>query len=58
MNLVERFFADITQDCVREGSFRSVKQLIEAIEEFLEVRNQQPRRYIWRAKGEDILRKI
>lgn len=58
MNLVERFFADITQDCVREGSFRSVKQLIEAIEEFLEVRNQQPKRYIWRAKGEDILRKI
>jgi len=58
MNLVERFFADLTQDCVREGSFRSVKQLIEAIEEFLEVRNQQPKRYIWRAKGEDILRKI
>jgi transposase len=58
MNLVERFFADLTQDCVREGSFRSVKQLIEAIEEFLEVRNQQPKRYIWRAKGEEILRKI
>jgi transposase len=58
MNLVERFFADLTQDCVREGSFRSVKQLIEAIEEFLEVRNEEPKRYIWRAKGEDILRKI
>ena len=58
MNLVERFFADITQDCVREGSFRSVKQLIEAIEEFLDVRNEQPKRYVWRAKGEDILRKI
>jgi transposase len=58
MNLVERFFADLTQDCVREGSFRSVKALIEAIDEFLEVRNQEPKRYIWRAKGEDILRKI
>jgi transposase len=58
MNLVERFFADLTEDCVREGSFRSVKQLIEAIEEFLDVRNQEPKRYIWRAKGEDILRKI
>jgi transposase len=58
MNLVERFFADLTQDCVREGSFRSVKQLIDAIEEFLEVRNEQPKRYIWRAKGEEILRKI
>jgi hypothetical protein len=58
MNLVERFFADLTQDCVREGSFRSVKALIDAIDEFLEVRNQEPKRYIWRAKGEDILRKI
>lgn len=58
MNLVERFFADLTQECIREGSFRSVKQLIEAIEEFLDVRNHQPKRYIWRAKGEDILRKI
>src|SRR5580700_10949296 len=58
MNLVERFFADLTQDCVREGSFRSVKALIEAIDEYLEVRNQEPKRYIWRAKGEDILRKI
>jgi transposase len=58
MNLVERFFADLTVDCVREGSFQSVRDLIEAIDEFLAVRNEQPKRYVWRAKGEDILRKI
>jgi transposase len=58
MNLVERFFADLTADCVREGSFASVRELIDAIDEFLEVRNEAPKRYVWRAKGEDILRKI
>src|SRR5215469_18947111 len=58
MNLVERFFADLTVDCVRDGSFQSVRDLIEAIDEFLAVRNEQPKRYVWRAKGEDILRKI
>lgn len=58
MNLVERFFADLTGDYVREGSFASVRELIEAIDEFLAVRNEEPKRYVWRAKGEDILRKI
>ena len=58
MNLVERFFADLTEDCVREGSFESVRALIEAIDEFLAVRTEEPKRYVWRAKGEDILRKI
>ncbi len=58
MNLVERFFADLTGDCIREGSFKSVKELIDAIEEYLADRNANPKRYVWRAKGEDILRKI
>ncbi len=58
MNLVERFFADITNDCIREGSFQSVQELIEAIEEYLAVRAEAPKRYVWRAKGEEILRKI
>ena len=58
MNLVERFFADLTGDCIREGSFQSVRELIEAIAEYLADRNANPKRYVWRAKGEDILRKI
>jgi len=43
---------------VRAGSFESVRALIEAIDEFLAVRNEEPKRYVWRAKGEEILRKI
>ena len=58
MNLVERFFADLTQDCIRDGSFRAVRELIDAIEDYLSARNEQPKKYTWRAKGEEILRKI
>lgn len=58
LNLVERFFADITQEAIRDGSFSSVRQLITAIEDYLVRRNEQPKRYQWRAKGEDILAKI
>jgi transposase len=58
MNLVERFFADLTEDVVRDGSFPSVRALIGAIEEFLAVRAEAPKRYQWRAKGEEILAKI
>ena len=58
LNLVERFFADLTQDCVRDGSFESVRQLVQAIEAYLADRNQHPKRYTWRAKGAEILAKI
>jgi transposase len=58
LNLVERFFADLTAEVVREGSFASVRQLISAIEAYLAARNLAPKRYVWQAKGEDILAKI
>ena len=58
LNLVERFFADITREAIRDGSFTSVRQLIDAIDEYLALRNEQPKRYLWRAKGEEILAKI
>lgn len=58
MNLIERFFADLTNECIREGSFQSVRELVQAIEEYLALRNENPKRYVWRAKGEEILRKI
>lgn len=57
LNLVERFFRDLT-DFITEKSFASVKQLSDAIIDFLAARNANTRRYVWRAKGEDILRKI
>lgn len=57
MNLVERFFRDLT-DFLVEGSFSSVKQLSDSIMTYLAERNRNPKRYVWKAKGEDILRKI
>lgn len=58
MNLVERFFRDLTEDAIREGSFTSVRELQTAIEEYLAQRNLAPKRYVWRKRGEEILAKI
>jgi hypothetical protein len=58
MNLVERFFRDLTVDCVRDGSFRSVGELVASIETYLEQRDLKPKRYVWKAEGQEILRKI
>ena len=58
LNLVERFFADLTNDVVRDGSFTSVRQLVSDIETYLSERNLNPKRYKWKADGEKILRKI
>lgn len=57
LNLVERFFRDLT-DFLAEGSFSSVKKLTDSIMTYLAERNRNPKRYVWKAKGEDILRKI
>ena len=58
LNLVERFFGELTQDVVREGSFTSVRELVKDIEAYLAQRNLNPKPYKWKAKGEDILIKI
>lgn len=58
LNLVERFFADLTADVVREGSFGSVPALVSAIEGYLAERNLAPKPYRWRAKGAEILAKL
>ena len=58
LNLVERFFADLTNDVIRDGSFNSVRQLVQNIEAYLAERNLSPKRYKWRAEGEEILKKI
>lgn len=57
LNLVERFFRDLT-DRIAEGSFASVKELADTIIAYLAERNENPKRYVWKAKGEEILRKI
>ena len=58
MNLVERFFRDLTQDSLKEGSFGSVRELVMASEDYLTQRNLNPKRYVWKKKGEEILAKI
>lgn len=57
LNLVERFFRDVT-DRIGDCSFASVRELADTIMAFLAERNHNPKRYVWKAKGEDILRKI
>lgn len=57
MNMVERFFRDLTEDAIRDGSFASVAELIEQITGYIADRNMNPKPYIWKKKGEEIRRK-
>lgn len=58
MNLVERFFRDLSEDAIREGSFTNLRELESAIQQYLLQRNLAPKRYVWKKKGEEILAKI
>lgn len=58
VNLVERFFRDITEQRIRRGVFRSVEELKAAIMEYLEQRNANPKPYHWTATPEAILAKV
>jgi hypothetical protein len=57
-NLVERFFADLTADVIRSGSFASIGELVRDIEAYLSDRNAAPKPYTWKAEGAAILEKI
>jgi transposase len=58
LNLVERFFADLTAEVIRAGSFASVRELVRDINAYLADRNANPKRYEWRAEGAEILAKL
>jgi transposase len=58
LNLVERWFRDLTQKCIRRGSFRSVEQLESAIWEYVEQSNNSPTPFRWTAHPDDILTKV
>jgi len=58
LNLVERFFRDITEERIRRGVFRSVEELKAAIMAYLEHRNANPKPYHWTAKSDAILAKV
>lgn len=58
LNLVERWFREITDKRIRRGSFYSVPQLIAAIEDYLKCHNQNPRVFVWKASVDNIMTKI
>ena len=58
LNLVERWFREITDKRIRRGSFGSVPELITAIKEYLDNHNQNPRIFTWTASAERILAKV
>jgi transposase len=58
LNLVERWFGEITRDRIRRGTFESVPALIAAIEGYLAHYNEAPRRFIWTKDADMILDKI
>lgn len=58
LNLVERWFGKLTQQRIRRGSFFSVKELVQAIQEYLQENNRQPKPFVWTASVEKILEKI
>src|SRR6266853_425662 len=58
LNMVERFFRDLTQNRLRRGIFRDIEELIMAIGEYIDKHNQSPKPFIWTAKASDILEKV
>jgi len=58
LNLVERWFREITEKRIRRDSFESVPQLIAAIEEYLAVTNSDPKPFVWHKSAQIILDKI
>jgi transposase len=58
LNVIERWFRDITHDRLRNGVFKSVPQLIEAILEYIDHHNANPTTFVWTKKAEDILEKV
>jgi len=58
LNLVERFFAEITNKQIRRGTFRSVRELERSIEQYLQTHNENPKPFVWTATAEEIFGKI
>ena len=58
LNMVERFFRDLTQRRLRRGVFRDVEELIMAIGDYVDQHNEQPKPFIWTASAKDILAKV
>ena len=58
LNLVERWFRELTDKALRRGAFHSVPDLIASIQDYLDSYNDDPRPYLWTATAESILAKV
>jgi transposase len=58
LNLIERWFGEITRKRIRRGVFHSVPDLIAAIEEYIRLNNQDPKPFVWIKKVDEIIQKI
>jgi transposase len=58
LNLVERWFRELTDKRIRRGSFTSVADLIEAIEDYIAHHNEDPKPYKWTKTAEEIIEKV
>ena len=57
LNMVERWFRDLTDKRIRRGVFKSVADLIAAIQAYIQHHNSNPKPFVWTAKAEDIIAK-
>lgn len=58
LNLVERWFGEITRKRIRRGVFRSVPELVTAIKDFIRENNENPKPFVWTKKVDEILKKV
>ena len=58
LNIVERFFRDLTTKRIRRGTFRCVADLIEAIDGYINAHNDNPEPFIWTAEADKIIEKV
>jgi transposase len=58
LNMIERFFRDLTENQLRRGVFTSVEALEQSIHAYIEEHNRNPKPFIWTAKANDILEKV
>jgi transposase len=58
VNLVERWFSEITEKRIRRGSFKNLNELIRAIRKYIDSHNQNPRVFTWTASVKSIMTKI
>jgi transposase len=58
LNQVERWFGLITQQAIRRGSFRNVRQLVDKIEQYVAHYNEHKRPFVWTATADSILSKV